>query len=96
MTKLFFIGGLLFDALCEIILLSKGRGIKPSEGDDMTKTVNKSLEEVKQDAQNKGMEIVEHSAFPYQYLKGLVLIQGDIIIHAWALSESETRLDRHK
>jgi hypothetical protein len=60
-----------------------------------TITVKKTLEQVKQDAQNKGMEIIEHSAFPYQYLKGLVFKQGDIVIHAWALSETETRLDRH-
>lgn len=60
----------------------------------MTKTVKISLEQVRKDAENKGMEVIEHSAFPFQYLKGLVFKHGDIVIHAWALSESETRLDR--
>ena len=60
----------------------------------MTKTVNKSLEEVKQDAQNKGMEIVEHSAFPFQHLKGIILKAGGITLYAWEVSEGKTRIDR--
>jgi len=62
----------------------------------MTKTVKLPLEQVRKDAENKGMEVVEHSAFPYQYLRGLVFIKGDVVIHAWAFSEEETRLDRYK
>ena len=86
LQKLYFVGGLQYDALCENIVLSKG--------DNMIKTVKISLEQVRKDAESKGMEVIEHSAFPFQYLEGLVFKQGEIIIHAWALSENETRLDR--
>ena len=60
----------------------------------MTKTVNKTLEQVKQDAQNQGMEVVERSAFPFQHLKGIILKVGDITLYAWEISEGKTRIDR--
>jgi hypothetical protein len=60
----------------------------------MTKTVNKTLEQVKQDAQNKGMKVVEQSAFPFQHLKGIILKVGDITLYAWEISEGKTRIDR--
>lgn len=60
----------------------------------MTKTVALSLEQVKKDAEGKGMEVIEMSAFPFQYLKGIIIKKDNITIYAWELSENKTRLDR--
>lgn len=60
----------------------------------MTKIVNLNIEQVKIDAKNKGMEVIEQSAFPFQHLKGIILKKDGITLYAWALSDSETRIDR--
>ncbi len=60
----------------------------------MTKTVNISLEQVKKDAESKGLEVVEQSAFPFQHLKGVTIKAGDITLYAWEIAEQQTRIDR--
>ena len=60
----------------------------------MTKTVALSLDQVKKDAEGKGMEVIEQSAFPFQHLRGLIIKKDNVTIYAWALSEERTRLDR--
>jgi hypothetical protein len=59
-----------------------------------TITVKKTLEEVRQDAKNKEMEVIERSAYPFQHLEGIILKKGDITIYAWKMSETEVTLDR--
>lgn len=60
----------------------------------MTKTVALSLEQVKKDAEGKGMEVIDMSAFPFQHLKGIIIKKDNVTIYAWELSENKTRLDR--